>query len=77
MFDYGVFKAEMVERGHDVKKRGKYIDIVPNNNYKGYSEGFAFVEDVIEDFTGDLTLLKWDHCNQFIYSVTFKINSSK
>jgi hypothetical protein len=34
MFNYKLFKKEMQERGHEVHKKGDYIVIEPNNNYK-------------------------------------------
>lgn len=50
MFDYKEFKKEMKNRGHKVHKRGDYITIEPNNNYKGYSKGFLYAPDIIEGF---------------------------
>lgn len=40
MFDYKEFKKEMKNRGHKVHKNGKYLTIIPNNNYEGYNKGF-------------------------------------
>ena len=39
MFDYKEFKKEMSKRGHEVHKNGKYLIIIPNNNYEGYNKG--------------------------------------
>lgn len=41
MFDYKEFKKEMSKRGHEVHKNGKYLIIIPNNNYEGYNKGFC------------------------------------
>ena len=73
MFDYKEFKMEMSKRGHEVHKKGKYITIEPNNNYKGYAKGFISATDIIEGFEDMLKLLNMDHFNTWIYSVKFKI----
>lgn len=73
MFDYKEFKKEMKNRGHKVHKNGKYITIIPNNNYEGYSKGFLFATDVIKGFEDVLKLLNIDHYNTWIYTVRFKI----
>lgn len=73
MFDYKLFKKEMVARGHKVSKKGIYITIEPNNNYAGYSEGFYCADEVVEGYEENLKLVNMDHCNTWIYSVRFKI----
>ena len=45
MFNYKEFKKEMSKRGHEVHKNGKYLTIIPNNNYEGYAKGFIFATD--------------------------------
>lgn len=73
MLNYKDFKKEMKNRGHKVHKNGKYITIIPNNNYEGYSKGFLFATDVIKGFEDVLKLLNIDHYNTWIYTVRFKI----
>lgn len=73
MLNYKDFKKEMKNRGHKVHKNGKYITIIPNNNYEGYSKGFLFATDVIKGFEDVLKLLNIDHYNTWIYIVRFKI----
>lgn len=73
MFNYKEFKKEMSKRGHEVHKRGDYITIKPNNNYKGYSKGFLFATDVIKGFEYGLKFITMDHYNTWIYSAKFKI----
>lgn len=53
MFDYKEFKKEMSKRGHEVHKRGDYITIEPNNNYKGYSKGFYMLQISLKDLSMD------------------------
>lgn len=73
MFNYKEFKKEMSKRGHEVHKKGEYLTIIPNNNYKGYSKGFLFATDIIKGFEDVLKLLNMDHFNTWIYSAKFKI----
>lgn len=73
MFDYKEFKKEMSKRGHEVHKNGKYLTIIPNNNYEGYSKGFLFVTDVIKGFEDVLKFITMNHYNIWIYSAKFKI----
>ena len=73
MFNYKDFKKEMSKRGHEVHKRGDYITIKPNNNYKGYSKGFLYASDIIEGFEYGLKFITMDHYNTWIYSAKFKI----
>lgn len=73
MLDYKEFKKEMKNRGHEVHKNGKYLTIIPNNNYEGYNKGFLFATDVIKGFEDVLKLLNIDHYNTWIYTVRFKI----
>lgn len=73
MFNYKEFKKEMSKRGHEVHKRGDYITIKPNNNYKGYSKGFLYASDIIEGFEYGLKFITMDHYNTWIYSAKFKI----
>lgn len=77
MFNYKEFKKEMSKRGHEVHKNGKYLTIIPNNNYEGYSKGFLFATDIIKGFEDVLKLLNMDHFrdhfNTWIYSAKFKI----
>ena len=73
MFDYKGFKKEMTKRGHEVHKKGNYITIKPNNNYKGYAKGFIFATDIIKGFEDVLKLLNMDHFNTWIYSAKFKV----
>ena len=56
MFDYKEFKKEMSKRGHEVHKNGKYLTIIPNNNYEGYSKGFLLATDIIKGFEDMLNL---------------------
>ena len=49
-FNYKVFKKEMENRGHEIHKHGKYITIIPNNNYIEYAKGFLWAEDIIDGF---------------------------
>lgn len=73
MLDYKDFKKEMSKRGHEVHKNGKYLTIIPNNNYEGYSKGFLFATDIIEGFEHELRLIYMHHFNTWIYSARFKI----
>lgn len=73
MFDYKEFKKEMSKRGHEVHKNGKYLTIIPNNSYEGYSKGFLFATDVIKGFEYGLKFITMDHYNTWIYSAKFKI----
>lgn len=73
MFNYKEFKKEMSKRGHEVHKNGKYLTIIPNNNYKGYNKGFLYASDVIKGFEHELRLIYMHHFNTWIYSVRFKI----
>lgn len=73
MFNYKEFKKEMSKRGHEVHKNGKYLTIIPNNNYEGYSKGFLFATDIIKGFEDVLKLLNMDHFNTWIYSAKFKV----
>ena len=73
MFDYKEFKKEMAKRGHEVHKNGKYVTIIPNNNYEGYSKGFLFATDVIKGFENVLNFITMDQYNTWIYSAKFKI----
>ena len=73
MFDYKEFKKEMSKRGHEVHKRGDYITIEPNNNYKGYSKGFLYASDIIEGFEYGLRLVYMHHFNTWIYSARFRL----
>lgn len=78
MFDYKGFKKEMENRGHEVTKKGKYIKIVPNNNYYGYGKGFMYAEDIISDcekYLGEYFAKCYavEHFNTFIYEARFKI----
>lgn len=73
MLDYKEFKKEMSKRGHEVHKNGKYLTIIPNNNYEGYSKGFLFATDVIKGFEDVLKFITMDHYNAWIYSAKFKI----
>lgn len=73
MFNYKEFKEEMFKRGHEVYKNGKYLTIIPNNNYEGYSKGFLSATDIVEGFEDALKLLNMDHFNTWIYSAKFKI----
>lgn len=73
MFNYNFFKREMFRRGHEVRKNGKYITIVPNNNYNGYGEGFRYATDIVEGFEDALGFVGMTHCNSLIYSAKFKI----
>lgn len=69
MFDYKKFKKEMTKLGHEVHKKGKYIDISPNNLLKN----FRTAEEVIDGYEDYLSLVNWQHCNTWIYSMRFKI----
>ena len=71
--DYKEFKKEMSKRGHEVHKNGKYLTIIPNNNYEGYGKGFLFATDIVEGFEDALKLLNMNHFNTWIYSAKFKI----
>ena len=73
MFDYKEFKKEMSKRGHEVHKNGKYLVIIPNNNYEGYSKGFLLVTDIVKGFENMLNFITMDHYNTWIYSARFKI----
>lgn len=73
MFNYKEFKKEMSKRGHEVHKNGKYLTIIPNNNYEGYNKGFLYTSDVIKGFEHELRLIYMHHFNTWIYSVRFKI----
>lgn len=73
MFDYKAFKEEMSKRGHEVHKKGKYITIEPNNNYKGYAKGFIFATEILGEFDKFLSLVHMDHYNTWIYTAKFKI----
>lgn len=73
MFDYKEFKKEMKNRGHKVHKNGKYLTIIPNNNYEGYNKGFLFATDIVEGFEDVLKFITMDHYNTWIYSAKFKI----
>lgn len=73
MFDYKEFKKEMINRGHNVHKKGKYVIIEPNNNYEGYAKGFLYVTNIVKGFEEYLSLIKYKHFNTWIYSVKFKI----
>lgn len=73
MFNYKEFKKEMSKRGHEVHKNGKYLTIIPNNNYEGYNKGFLYASDVIKGFEHELRLIYMHHFNTWIYSVRFKI----
>lgn len=73
MFDYKEFKKGMSKRGHEVHKNGKYLIIIPNNNYEGYNKGFLFATDIIKGFEDVLKLLNMDHFNTWIYSAKFKV----
>lgn len=73
MLDYKDFKKEMKNRGHKVNKNGKYITIIPNNNYEGYSKGFIFATDIVKGFEDVLKLLNMDHFNTWIHSAKFKV----
>lgn len=73
MFNYKIFKKEMLKRGHKVNKNGNYITIIPNNNYNGYGQGFLFGTEVVEGFEENLKLIMMDHFNSFIYKIKFKI----
>lgn len=69
MFNYNEFKAAMQEKGHTVKKSGKYITVIPYNGDKG----FLYARDVISGFEDFLTVLWYDHYNTTIYKVRCKI----
>lgn len=73
IFNYKEFKKEMSKRGHEVHKNGKYLTIIPNNSYEGYSKGFLFATDVIKGFEYGLKFITMDHYNTWIYSAKFKI----
>lgn len=73
MFNYKEFKKEMSERGHEVHKNGKYLTIIPNNNYEGYSKGFLFATDIIKGFEHELKLVYMHHFNTWIYSARFRL----
>lgn len=77
MFNYNDFKIEMEHRGHKVNKKGKYITIIPNNNYIEYGKGFRYGTDVVEGFEEYLKLVWMDHFNSWIYSIRFKIIESR
>ena len=57
----------------DRHKRGDYITIEPNNNYKGYSKGFLYAPDIIEGFEYGLRLVYMHHFNTWIYSARFRL----
>ena len=59
----------MQEKGHTVRKNGKYITVVPDNG----DEGFLYARDVISGFEDFLTILWYDHYNTTIYKVRCKI----
>lgn len=67
--DYKEFKKDMQKRGHDVHKKGRYIDIVPNN----LSQNFRTAEEVIDGWENCLVLVNWVHYNTWIYSMRFRI----
>ena len=73
MFDYKEFKNEMSKRGHEVHKNGKYLTIIPNNNYEGYNKGFLYVTNIVKGFEEYLSLIKYEHFNTWIYNAKFKI----
>lgn len=73
MFDYKLFKKEMQKRGHEVHKKGNYIIIEPNNNYKEYAKGFFSAWEVVDGFEDYFKFISMDHFNTWIYSVRFKI----
>ncbi len=73
MFNYKLFKKEMSKRGHKVYKKGNYITIEPNNNYKEYAKGFLSAWEVVDGFEDYLKFIFMDHFNTWIYSVRFKI----
>lgn len=73
MLDYKDFKKEMKNRGHKVHKNGKYITIIPNNNYKGYTKGFLYASDIIEGYEDGLRLVYMHHFNTWIYSAKFRL----
>lgn len=73
MFNYKEFKKEMSKRGHEVHKNGKYLTIIPDNNYEVYSKGFRFATDIVNGFEDLLNFITMDHYNTWIYSARFKI----
>lgn len=73
MFDYNKFKEDMQSRGHEVKKKGDYITVEPNNNYLGYAKGFLYGTDVVQGWENFLKLIGMDHFNTWIYSIRFKL----
>lgn len=73
-FDYKLFKKEMMSRGHEVKKKGVYIIIIPNNNYLGCGKGFHSAWNLIDEkYWECLKFVKMDHFNTTIYSAKFRV----
>lgn len=60
MFDYKEFKKEMSKRGHEVHKNGKYLTIIPNNNYEGYDKGFFVCNGYCWRFWGCVKVAKYE-----------------
>lgn len=73
MFDYKEFKKEMSKRGHEVHKNGKYLVIIPNNNYEGYSKGFLSALEIVSGYEDRLIFVSMDHFNSYVYSARFML----
>lgn len=78
--DYATFKAEMVDRGHEVHKKGNVIIIEPNNNYNGVAKGFMSDWEVVEDTelyklleNGEARVIEFNHLNTWICKLRIKL----
>jgi hypothetical protein len=67
-FDYKKFRRELKDEGHHVYKKGNYITIEPDQRCK-----FRTNWDIAAGYEEYLDFVSWDHFNDLVYEITFRI----